>query len=253
MTEVYLYGVHAVQAALQAGDRVQTVWFDKERRDQRMEAVLQLAQQAGIPAHGIARQDVTERAGTEKHQGVVAACRPQHEYQEGDLEHLLARTPVPLVLVLDNIQDPHNLGACLRSADAAGVSCVVVPRDNAAPVSAVVRKVASGAVETVPLVRVTNLARALRRLKDLGLWLVGTAGEAEQTLYQIDLTGPTVLLMGGEGKGLRRLTREHCDYLVSLPMQGMVSSLNVSVATGVCLFEALRQRRARQIAMQAGQ
>lgn len=244
MTSVFLYGVHAVSAALQAGNRVQALWCDQDRRDQRINDLQVLAQQDEVPVHLCSRRELSERVGTDKHQGVIAACHPQSEYREGDLEHLLARTPVPLVLVLDNVQDPHNLGACLRSADAAGVSCVIVPRDNAAPVSAVVRKVASGAVESVPLVRVANLARSLRQLKDLGVWLVGMAGEAEQSLYQVDLSGPIALLLGGEGKGLRRLTREHCDYLVSLPMAGMVSSINVSVATGICLFEAVRQRQA---------
>nr|MBP8771300.1 23S rRNA (guanosine(2251)-2'-O)-methyltransferase RlmB [Thiopseudomonas sp.] len=148
----------------------------------------------------------------------------------------------PLLLVLDGVTDPHNLGACLRTADAAGVHAVIIPKDKSATLNSTVRKVACGAAEVVPLVAVTNLARALEKLRQKGLWVVGTAGDAEQTLYQQDMTGPLILVMGAEGTGMRRLTREHCDYLVHLPMQGSVSSLNVSVATGVCLFEAQRQR-----------
>ena len=159
------------------------------------------------------------------------------------LNELLDRTEgAPLILVLDGVTDPHNLGACLRTADAAGALAVIVPKDKSATLTPTVRKVACGAAEVIPLVAVTNLAATLKKLQQRGLWIVGTAGEAEQELYEQDLTGPTILIMGAEGKGMRRLTREHCDYLVRLPMAGSVSSLNVSVATGVCLFEALRQR-----------
>ena len=150
-----------------------------------------------------------------------------------------------MLLVLDGVTDPHNLGACLRSADAAGALAVIVPKDKSATLTPVVRKVACGAAEVIPLVAVTNLARTLEKLQQRGLWVVGTAGEAEVSIYDQDLTGPTILIMGAEGKGMRRLTREHCDYLVNLPMAGSVSSLNVSVATGVCLFEAQRQRGAK--------
>ena len=159
------------------------------------------------------------------------------------LPELLERLEgTPLLLVLDGVTDPHNLGACLRSADAAGVQAVIIPRDRSAGLTPVVRKVACGAAETVPLVAVTNLARTLKSLQQRGLWVVGAAGEAEQLIYQVDMRVPTVIVMGAEGSGLRRLTREHCDYLAKLPMAGSVSSLNVSVATGICLFEAVRQR-----------
>jgi len=162
------------------------------------------------------------------------------------LEELLERSErAPLILVLDGVTDPHNLGACLRTADAAGVTAVVIPKDKSATLTPVVRKVACGAAEVIPLVAVTNLARTLEKLQQRGLWVVGTAGEAEQQIYQQDLTGPLVMIMGAEGKGMRRLTRDHCDFLVKLPMAGSVSSLNVSVATGVCLFEAVRQRQAK--------
>lgn len=161
------------------------------------------------------------------------------QYQENDLPALLTQQAAPLLLVLDGVTDPHNLGACLRCADAAGVHAVIVPRDRAAPLNATAKKVASGAAETVPLIRVTNLARTLRLLQEHYVWIVGTA---DHQLYQSKLTGPLALVMGAEGEGMRRLTREHCDELISIPMAGTVSSLNVSVAAGVCLFEAVRQR-----------
>ncbi len=163
-------------------------------------------------------------------------------YDEDDLAPLLEGKSDPIVLILDCVQDPHNLGACLRTADAAGVAMVVMPKDKSAPISETVIRVACGGAENVPLVRVTNLARAMDKLKDLGVWLVGTADEAKQSLYDIDLKGPIGLVMGAEGPGMRRLTGEHCDFLAKLPRSGRVECLNVSVATGVCLFECVRQR-----------
>lgn len=163
-------------------------------------------------------------------------------YDENDLAPLLEGKSDPIVLILDCVQDPHNLGACLRTADAAGVAMVVMPKDKSAPISETVIRVACGGAENVPLVRVTNLARAMDKLKDLGVWLVGTADEAKQSLYDIDLKGPIGIVMGAEGPGMRRLTGEHCDFLAKLPMAGRVECLNVSVATGVCLFECVRQR-----------
>lgn len=162
--------------------------------------------------------------------------------EEGDLAALLEEKTAPLVLVLDCIQDPHNLGACLRTADAAGVDAVILPKDKSAPITETVRRVACGAAERVPIVRVTNLARAMEKLKELGVWLVGTADEATQSIYDIDLKGPIGIVMGAEGAGMRRLTSERCDFLTRVPMFGKVECLNVSVATGVCLFEAVRQR-----------
>src|SRR5690606_2772877 len=189
------------------------------------------------------RQELDEWAGG-GHQGVVAEVSPSQVWGENMLDELLERTEGPaLLLVLDGVTDPHNLGACLRTADAAGAQAVIVPKDKSATLNATVRKVACGAAEVIPLVAVTNLARTLEKLQKKGLWIVGTAGEADKELYDLDLSGPTVLVMGAEGKGMRRLTRERCDFLARLPMAGSVSSLNVSVATGVCLFEALRQRR----------
>ncbi len=167
---------------------------------------------------------------------------PVHIHDEGDLEALIQARPNPLVLVLDCVQDPHNLGACLRTADAAGAAAVILPKDKSSPVTETVVRVSCGGAQSVPIVRVTNLVRAMEKLKELGLWLVGTADEATQSLYEVDLKGPLGIVMGAEGAGMRRLTAEHCDFLVRIPMAGKVECLNVSVATGVCLFEAVRQR-----------
>lgn len=166
-------------------------------------------------------------------------------YDEDDLSELLEGKENPLVLILDCVQDPHNLGACLRTADAAGVTCVVMPKDKSAPISETVLRVSCGGAESVPLVRVTNLARAMEKLKKLGIWIVGTADETTQSIYDMDLKGPTAIVMGAEGDGMRRLTGEHCDFLVRIPMSGQVPCLNVSVATGVSLFEAVRQRQSK--------
>ncbi|WP_312289051.1 23S rRNA (guanosine(2251)-2'-O)-methyltransferase RlmB [Stutzerimonas nitrititolerans] len=240
-----VYGLHAVEALLRHHPkRVKQVWLAEGRGDPRVRVLLELAEQARVRVGQCERREMdTWVEGV--HQGVVAEVSPSQVWGEAMLEELLDRAEgPPLLLVLDGVTDPHNLGACLRTADAAGALAVIVPKDKAATLNATVRKVACGAAEVVPLVAVTNLARSLEKLQQRGLWVVGTAGEAEQVIYAQDLTGPTVLVMGAEGKGMRRLTREHCDFLVRLPMTGSVSSLNVSVATGVCLFEALRQRQA---------
>ncbi len=188
------------------------------------------------------RQWLDEKADGAVHQGIVARVKPGRQYGENDLPDLLAAHAQPFLLILDGVTDPHNLGACLRSADAAGVHAVIVPKDRSAQLNATAKKVACGAAESVPLIRVTNLARTMRLLQEENVWIVGTAGEADHTLYQSKMTGPLALVMGAEGEGMRRLTREHCDELISIPMVGSVSSLNVSVATGICLFEAVRQR-----------
>lgn len=239
-----VYGVHAVEALLRHHPkRVKQLWLAEGRQDPRVQALVQLAGAARVPVGLRDRRELDEWAEG-VHQGVVAEVSPSQVWGENFLEELLARKEsVPLLLVLDGVTDPHNLGACLRTADAAGVQAVIVPKDKSATLNATVRKVACGAAEVIPLVAVTNLARTLEKLQQQGLWIVGTAGEATQEIYDLDLRGPTVLVMGAEGSGMRRLTREHCDYLAKLPMGGSVSSLNVSVATGVCLFEAVRQRR----------
>jgi 23S rRNA (guanosine2251-2'-O)-methyltransferase len=241
-----IYGVHAVEALLRHHPkRVKQIWLSEGRSEPRLQPLLELAAQYRV-AVGQAERRELDAWVEGVHQGVVAEVSPSQVWGEAMLEELLDRTEVtPLILVLDGVTDPHNLGACLRTADAAGALAVVVPKDKSATLTPAVRKVACGAAEVIPLVAVTNLARTLEKLQQRGLWIVGTAGEAEQELYQQDLTGPTILIMGAEGKGMRRLTREHCDFLVKLPMAGSVSSLNVSVATGICLFEAVRQRNAK--------
>lgn len=238
-----IYGVHAVEALLRHHPkRVKQIWLAEGRSDPRVQTLIELASENRVAVGNAERRELDAWVDG-VHQGVVADVSPSQVWGEAMLDELLDRTEgAPLLLVLDGVTDPHNLGACLRSADAAGALAVIVPKDKSATLTPTVRKVACGAAEVIPLVAVTNLARTLEKLKQRGLWVVGTAGEAEQSLYQQDLTGPTILIMGAEGSGMRRLTRDLCDYLVRLPMAGSVSSLNVSVATGVCLFEALRQR-----------
>ena len=241
-----IYGVHAVEALLRHHPkRVKQIWLAEGRSDPRVQVLIDLAGQNRVSVGQAERREMD--AWVEGvHQGVVAEVSPSQVWGEAMLDELLDRTEgAPLILVLDGVTDPHNLGACLRTADAAGALAVIVPKDKSATLTPTVRKVACGAAEVIPLVAVTNLAATLKKLQQRGLWIVGTAGEAEQELYEQDLTGPTIMIMGAEGKGMRRLTREHCDYLVRLPMAGSVSSLNVSVATGVCLFEAMRQRAAK--------
>jgi len=240
----YLYGLHAVQAALErAPHSVSELWLDNKRHDQRIGKIQQLAEAAGITVHSVDKRELESRVPDGRHQGVVAQAAAPKVYSEAELDALLDQLDVPpFLLILDGVTDPHNLGACLRSADAAGVQAVIAPKDRAASLSPIAIKVASGAAQTVPFVQVTNLARCLRDLKERGIWLVGLDGYADQTLHDTDLKGPLAIVMGAEGQGLRRLSKEHCDYLVNIPMAGTVESLNVSVATGVCLFEALRQR-----------
>lgn len=242
--EEWLFGLHTVLTLLQTEpDRVLELRLQRGRDDERTRKVQQRAERLGIPVTWANRSDL-DRLTEVSHQGVAARCRQGELRDEHFLWQLLDTLEAPpLLLVLDGVTDPHNLGACLRSADAAGVAAVIAPKDRSAGMTPVVSKVASGAAESVPFIAVTNLARTLDELKKRGVWLVGTAGEVDQLIYDADLKGPLALVMGAEGSGLRRLTRDHCDFLVKLPMAGTVSSLNVSVAAGVCLFEAVRQRR----------
>lgn len=237
-------GIHSVRTALKFGPGgVIELWLERSRRDQRLHELAELAEAAGVAVRQVARDELDRGAQGTNHQGALAWVRTPAARGDGDLADILAAIDgAPFVLILDGVQDPHNLGACLRSADGAGVHCVIAPKDNAVGLTPVVAKVASGAAETLPYIQVTNLARTMDLLKDQGIWLYGAAGEADASLYATDLTGPLGLVMGNEGKGLRRLTRERCDGLIRLPMRGHVESLNVSVATGVCLYEALRQR-----------
>lgn len=240
----YVFGVHAVQAMLERSPkRVRRLLLTRGRLDARAQTLADLAEGVGVSIQRLPPEDM-DKLVDGVHQGAVAEVSASQMWSEEMLDRLLDGLEEPaLLLVLDGVTDPHNLGACLRSADAAGAHAVVIPRDRSASLTPVVRKVACGAAETVPLVAVTNLARTLKQLQQRGLWVVGTAGEADQLIYQVDLKVPSVIVMGAEGSGMRRLTREHCDYLAKLPMAGAVSSLNVSVASGICLFEAVRQRR----------
>jgi len=241
-----VFGVHAVAALIERGEAPRELWFQAGAAEQRLTDLLAAARQLGTRLVEQPREVLDGLAQGGSHQGVNAFCPLPAAHIEEELWHRLGGWPhaePPLLLILDGVTDVHNFGACLRSADAAGAHGIVVAKDKAAPLNATVRKVACGAAEAVPVYRVTNLARAMAKLKESGVWITGTAGEAESSLYDIDLTGPCALVMGAEGKGLRRLTREACDGLVTLPMAGSVSSLNVSVATGICLYEAIRQRR----------
>ena len=244
MNKNLLIGIHPVEAALQRHpEQLRLLIVAAESKNRRARDLEQRASQLGIRIESRPRATLDRDSDGQRHQDVMAEFVPANLYGEKDLEVLLGKLADPaLVLVLDGVQDPHNLGACLRTADAAGVGLVILPKDGSAGLTPVARRSAAGAAEVMPILFATNLARVLRRLKDSGVWLAGTADGAEKDIYQADLDGPLALVMGSEGKGMRRLTAELCDFLVNIPMQGSVNSLNVSVATGVCLFEINRQR-----------
>ena len=246
------FGYHAVESVIRhEPGQIRALHVQGDRQDKRMQSLLALARNQGVTVVACARSDLDALVDG-RHQGVVALLHPSRTagsagmMLESVLAEHIARAVSPLILILDGVTDPHNLGACLRSADAAGVTAVIFPKDKSADVTDVARKVASGAAETVPWVRVTNLARTIESLKQAGVWIIGTDGEAHESLYERDLTGPCAIVLGSEGSGMRRLTRDLCDFTVKLPMAGAVSSLNVSVAAGVCLFEAVRQRGANR-------
>ncbi len=228
-----------------APQSVLEVFFDASRRDARMRQFMDRAREAGVRLVESDGLRLAKLCGSHGHQGVVARVQAVEQVHSLDelLEDLEARGIPPLLLVLDGVTDPHNLGACLRVADGAGAHAVIAPKDHAAGINATVAKVASGAAETVPYFMVTNLARTLGELKERNIWCIGTSDDAPRTLYDVDFKGPVALVLGAEGEGMRQLTRKTCDELISIPMQGAVESLNVSVASGVCLYEALRQRR----------
>ena len=246
-TSKNLFGFHAVGVRIKtAPTSVFEVFYDVQRRDARMRQFIDRARDSGIKLVESDGLRLAKMCGSHGHQGVVA--RVDALAQVTSLDELLenleaAGVTHPLLLVLDGVTDPHNLGACLRVADGAGAHAVIAPKDHAAGISAIVSKVASGAAETMPYFMVTNLARTLGELKERNIWCIGTSDDAEKTIYDVDLTGPVALVLGAEGGGMRQLTRKTCDQLVSIPMHGAVESLNVSVASGVCLYEALRQRR----------
>jgi len=240
-----IHGIHAVHHTLEHSiDNVFEVWIQKNKKSsEKLEKIITLAKEGSLSIQYVSRQALDKQTGNARHQGVSVKCKISRPVTM-DLKSLLASgdKPLPLYLVLDGIQDPHNLGACLRTANASGVNAVIIPKDKAVGVNATVRKVASGAAEHIPVLSVTNLARTLREMRDAGIWIIGTAGDAEQSIYEVDLNRPLALVMGTEGKGLRQNTRKQCDVLINIPMMGNVESLNVSVAAGVCLYEAVRQQ-----------
>lgn len=240
----WIAGINAVASALEHdAEHVREVLIEAGQKNPRLVEIEERARQLDLPVRKVNSQAIGGVAGDLRHQGVVARYEAAKPTSESELPGLIeAANGKALLLVLDGVQDPHNLGACLRSAAAAGVTAVVIPKDKAAPVNATVRKTSAGAADRIPIVSVTNLARTLRAIKDAGVWVYGLDGEAKGPIYATDLTGNVALVMGGEGEGMRRLTREHCDGLVMIPMPGEMESLNVSVATGIALFEAVRQR-----------
>jgi 23S rRNA (guanosine2251-2'-O)-methyltransferase len=242
MKSKLIFGFHAVTARLRhEASSVEEIYIDAGRHDRRMQELLRAAEGAKVRIIPVDDQRLGGMVGTRRHQGVVAKAGELSLARNLD-ELLDAIQGPPLLLILDGITDPHNLGACLRVADGAGAHAVIAPKDRAVGLNATAAKVASGAADTVPYITVTNLARTLRELQERDIWVTGTTDDAEKTIYEAELAGPTAIVMGSEGEGMRRLTRENCDLLVSIPMFGAVESLNVSVASGVCLYEARRQR-----------
>ncbi len=239
-----IFGLHAVESLVQKNpERIKCLYVLQDRTDKKIQAVLELANQQKIKIEYLARSQLDRMTNEANHQGLLAVCEPARHYSEKDLDELLDNlNEPPFLLILDGVQDPHNLGAILRTADAAGVHAVIAPKDKAVGITATVSKVASGAAEVIPFIQVTNLARTIAFLKERNIWIYGAAGEAEKSLFEINFKGSIAFVLGAEGSGLRRLTRDCCDGLIKIPMSGSVSSLNVSVATGVFLFEAVRQR-----------
>jgi len=245
-TPKVLFGFHAVGVRLKtAPATVMEIYYEPTRRDARMRQFLDRVKEAGVRLIEADALRIAKLAGSHGHQGVAARVQPiKTLHSLDDLLDALEGKEAPLILVLDGVTDPHNLGACLRVADGAGAHAVIAPKDHAVGLNATVAKVASGAAETMPYLMVTNLARTLQELKERNIWVIGTSDDAPKTLFDMDLKGPTALVLGAEGAGMRQLTRKTCDELVSIPMQGAVESLNVSVASGICLYEARRQRMA---------
>lgn len=247
MSETWIVGINPVEGALENdAERVRELRVEQGSRNPRVAALVERAGKLGIGVQTVRRAELERLAGKHaRHQGVAVRYEAPATSSESDLPGLAGKAgPSALFLILDGVTDPHNLGACLRSAAAAGVTAVVVPKDRAVGITPTVRRASAGGADRVPLVEATNLARALRSLQDAGVWLTGLTGEADQAIHACDFTGPVGLVMGSEGEGMRRLTRETCDFLACIPMPGNMESLNVSVATGIVLFEAVRQRSA---------
>jgi 23S rRNA (guanosine2251-2'-O)-methyltransferase len=244
MTGELLYGIHSVESALNHDPgNILELYFESDSQNARIKELSDRARELGLKPHARPRDALDRMTGGARHQGAVARYRAPPPRVESELSALIEQAGrEALLLVLDGITDPHNLGACLRSAEAAGVTAVIAPKDKAVGITPTVRRASSGAADRVAFFAVTNLARTLKSIKQQGVWLVGLAGESKQDFYSIDLKGPIAIVLGSEGEGMRRLTSESCDFLARIPMRGDVESLNVSVATGVVLFEALRQR-----------
>lgn len=244
MSLAKIFGVHAAQSALDySPEKIKQAWVDQKRQDERLQGLIKGLGQKHVGIQKADRKQLDNLAKGANHQGIILEVEMPAMRSESDLKSAVESSKqVPFWLILDHIQDPHNLGACLRTADAAGVQGVIVTKDQAVGITPTVCKVASGAAETVPVYQVTNISRTIAWLKEQNIWVVGAAGEAEKTIYETDVNMPLALVMGAEEKGMRRLTREQCDFLVKIPMQGSVESLNVSVAAGILIYEIFRQR-----------
>jgi len=243
----WVLGHHAINAVLDVNpERAVSLWVTMNTNNASQQSVVHQVRQLGLPVHSVDKRELARRCGGGQNQGIALQAKPKQDGGDKELEAFIKKLDgkvAPLLLILDQVQDPHNFGACLRTADAAGANAVVVAKDNASPMTPVVQKVASGAAETMPIFRVTNLARCMEKLQQLGIWMIGTSDKAKHSIYQEKLDGPLAIVMGAEGNGMRNLTEKKCDSLVKIPMAGsVVSSLNVSVATGVCLYEVIRQR-----------
>ena len=239
-----IFGIHAAQAAVDySADKINKIWVDGQRKDKRLLELIEQLRRLRVPLEKSDRKRLDKMTDGKNHQGIVVEVEMPGVHSENELKHIVKElTEVPFFLVLDQVQDPHNLGACLRTADAAGVHGIIITKDNSAGITPTVCKVACGAAETVPVYQVTNLARTLRWLKEQNIWVMGATGDTEQSIFSADLTLPLALVMGTEGTGMRRLTEQQCDFLVKIPMTGQVESLNVSVAAGVMIYEVFKQR-----------
>lgn len=243
MSADIIYGIHVLQRLLETKpQQILEIFISQSREDERVQYILRLSEQFNIAVHFLSRRELDLRLPSVNHQGVAARIRVQEIFNEQHLINLLSSQSHPLLLVLDGVQDPHNLGACLRVADAAGVTAVIIPKNKGVTLTPTVRKVSCGASETVPLIQVTNLVRCLKELKENGVWIIGSSLNATQSLYHVDLKDSVAVVLGSEGSGMRELTEKHCDILMHIPMLGIIESLNVSVAAGICLYEAVRQR-----------
>lgn len=241
----YIYGLHAVEQAVQSSPgSILNVWIQQSLDSKSINAIRDIVKRLGLSIQTVPRTTLDKMSKNKNHQGVLIEVRKTVNKAEHDLDDIVEKNKDgnPLYLILDSVQDPHNLGACIRTADAAGVTAVIIPKDRAASINETVRKVASGAVENVIVVSVVNLVRAIKKMKDAGVWVVGTAGDVEQSIYDLDMKAATAIVMGGEGKGMRSSVAKECDYVASIPIKGKIESLNVSVATGITLYEVLRQR-----------